>query len=230
MGLRLPVPHFTTVADRAKTLKQTFSTLSKSRPKDLVFDGSGFKVFGEGEWKVRQHGKDKRRRWKKFHIAICPHTQEMILAEATELETADWKMLPEMIKKAPKSVERVYGDGAYDTLNCYKACENEGIDLITPPREGAVVRETSNMWIKMRNRVIEEIIGLGNGNIGKRLWKKLKGYHCRSLVETTFLRIKGIFGGKLFSKHIDNQNVELHIKVLILNRMTQVGMPKGLMV
>jgi len=30
-----------------------------------------------------------RRRWKKFHIGVCPKTHEIIVAEVTELEAAD---------------------------------------------------------------------------------------------------------------------------------------------
>src|SRR5207253_4194583 len=84
MKLSLPLPHFTTLATRARQLGKHFKTLSIKQPKDLVFDSSGFKIYGEGEWKVRQHGKQKRRRWKKFHIAICPDSHEIVLAEVTE--------------------------------------------------------------------------------------------------------------------------------------------------
>ena len=76
MGLDLLVPHFTTVAERARSLGHCFKKLSKSNPKDLVFDSSGFKIYGEGEWKVRTHGKQKRRRWKKFHIGIYKSAYE----------------------------------------------------------------------------------------------------------------------------------------------------------
>lgn len=229
-SLTLSVPHFTTIAARAKSLKEMLKKLSKCTPRDLIFDSSGFKVFGEGEWKVRQHGKSKRRRWKKFHIGICPKTQEVVLAEATELEEMDCEMLPKMIRKAPKSVKTIIGDGGYDTFACYKACYDRGGALITPPREGAVPKENPKPWEEDRNRAIEEIIGLGNGESGKKLWKKLKGYHCRSLVETAFSRFKGIFGSKLFSKLIDNQSIELLIKTLVLNKMTRNGMPRGAMI
>lgn len=70
MGLDLPIPHFTTLADRARSLGPVFKKLSKGNPKDLVFDSSGFKIYGEGELHMRKHGKQKRRRWKKFHIGI----------------------------------------------------------------------------------------------------------------------------------------------------------------
>jgi hypothetical protein len=101
MGLSLPIPHFTTIAKRARQLGKNLKTLSTKKPKDLVFDSSGFKIHGEGEWKVRQHGKQKRRRWKKFHIAICPESHEIILAEATELEEMDCEVMPRRLKSSP---------------------------------------------------------------------------------------------------------------------------------
>ncbi|MBL4557801.1 MAG: transposase [Rhodobacteraceae bacterium] len=36
----------------------------------LAVDATGLKVYGEGEWKVRVHGKDKRRVWRKLHLAV----------------------------------------------------------------------------------------------------------------------------------------------------------------
>lgn len=230
MGVDLSAPYFTTIVERAKTFTHLLKNLSSRKPTDLVFDSSGFKVFGEGEWKVRQHGKSKRRRWKKFHIGICPKTHEIILAEATELESTDCQMMPKMIRRAPKSVKNMIGDGAYDTFDCYKACHNRGGKLLTPPREGAVPKEDPEPWEEERNRAIYEIIGLGNGESGKKLWKRLKGYHLRSFVETTFSRFKEIFGSKIFNKPLNTQQVELMIKAMVLNKMTQMGMPKGVMV
>jgi Transposase DDE domain len=226
IGLSLRIPHFTTVAYRLRQLGRHLGKLSVKRPTDLVFDSSGFKVYGEGEWKIRQHGKQKRRRWKKFHIAICPKSQEIIVAEATELEKTDCEVFPRLIKKSPQSVKNAIGDGAFDTMNCYKSAYDQGINLLTLPRQGAVHHE-DEPWIKSRNNAISEIIGLGADDEGRKLWKKLRGYHKRSLVETTFSRFKGIFGSRLFSKTFDNQSVELNLKASILNRMTQMGMPHG---
>lgn len=230
MGVFLHVPHFTTVATRAKLLGKHFKKLSKGRPTDLVLDSSGFKIYGEGEWKVRQHGKQKRRRWKKFHIGVCPRTHEIIVAEATELETADCEVGPRLMRKAPRSVERGIGDGAYDTWDCYKTAYENGQKLIVPPREGAVLHKEREPWHRARNDTIRQIVGLGNNEEATALWKKLVGYHDRSLAETAFSRFKGIFGCRLFSKTIDAQDVELNLKAHILNTMTRQGMPKGQMV
>jgi len=230
MKVDLQIPHFTTVASRARRLGHYFKKLSSKIPKDLVFDGSGFKIYGEGEWKVRQHGKQKRRRWKKFHIAICPLSHEIILAEVTELEEMDCEVMPKLLKKAPSSVRRVIGDGAFDTSNCYKAAYERGISLLVPPRKGSVHDLDARPWMSARNASISEWIGLGGDEDARKIWKKLRGYHRRSLVETAFSRFKRIFIGELFSKRSDTQEVELMLKASVLNKMSQIGMPKGVMI
>lgn len=44
---------------------------------------AGLKVFGEGEWKVKKHGAEKRRTWRKLHLAIDVDTHEAISAEVS---------------------------------------------------------------------------------------------------------------------------------------------------
>lgn len=172
----------------------------------------------------------KEKAMEKFHIGIYPDSHEVIVAEVKELKVADCEIGLELIKKAPRSVKRVIGDGAYDTFECYKSAHEKNLKLLTPPRQGAVLNENDVPWVVLRNEAIAQIIGLGNDEETIRLWKKLSGYHRRSLVETSFSRFKGIFGGKLFSKTIDSQEVELLVKTRAMNEMTRTGMPKGMMI
>jgi hypothetical protein len=230
MEVALPIPHFTTVAERARCLGAHFKKLSKRKPTDLVFDSSGFKVFGEGEWQARKWGTKKRRRWKKFHIGICPHSHEIIVADVTELETADCEIGPRLMNEAPSSVERVTTDGAYDTFKNYRSAHENEIDLLVPPRAGAIAKGAGPPWVRKRDQAILEVIGLGGNEDAMKLWKRVRGYHKRSLVETAFSRFKGIFGPKLFSKNIDNQRVELFVKARVMNNMSAMGMPKGAMI
>jgi hypothetical protein len=46
-----------------------------------VIDSTGLKVFGEGEWKVRKHGKERRRIWRKLHLAVDSNTHEVVCAD-----------------------------------------------------------------------------------------------------------------------------------------------------
>ena len=56
----------------------------------LVLDSTGLKVYGKGEWKVRQHGYSKRRTWLKLHL---------VLSQAYN-EKAPWN-IPPMIPGFP---------------------------------------------------------------------------------------------------------------------------------
>ncbi|KAF1011305.1 MAG: hypothetical protein E5299_01434 [Burkholderia gladioli] len=66
----LPVPNYTTLCRRAKTLEVELPILRDNEPIHLVVDSTSLKVYGEGEWKVRQHGYSKRRTWRKVHLAL----------------------------------------------------------------------------------------------------------------------------------------------------------------
>jgi len=59
----------------------------------------------------------------------------------------------------------------------------------------------------------------GNNADSISLWKKLSGYHTRSLAETAFSRFKRLFGDRLFSKTRVNMEAEIMFKCHVLNRM-----------
>ncbi|EXC35675.1 hypothetical protein J529_4676, partial [Acinetobacter baumannii 99063] len=60
--------------------------------------------------------------------------------------------------------------------------------------------------------------------LGRTLWKKWSGYHCRSLVETKMHCIK-LLGDKLSARKFDSQVNEIHARVAVLNRFTELGRP-----
>jgi hypothetical protein len=47
----------------------------EKRAIDIVVDFTGLKVFSEGECKVRQHGWNYRRLWRKGHVAVNSESQ-----------------------------------------------------------------------------------------------------------------------------------------------------------
>jgi len=56
MKLGLPVPDHSTLSRRKRQLTITLPVKDWSKSRRLVIDSTGVKVYGEGEWKVRQHG------------------------------------------------------------------------------------------------------------------------------------------------------------------------------
>ena len=63
-GLDWRVPHLSTLSRRQKDLTVAIPYRPSSGPLRLFIGSTGLKVLGEGEWKVRKHGADKRRVWR----------------------------------------------------------------------------------------------------------------------------------------------------------------------
>jgi IS5 family transposase len=227
MCLNLPVPTYTRICRRATRLGQELKRLTNKRPTDIVFDSTGVKVYGEGEWKVRQHGKGKRRVWRKVHLAICPDSHEIVLSQLTESTAADAITARKMSKKLSRRTKRVYGDGAYDQSPFHKALKKRGIEPVVPPRKNARLQNVKDRpWMRWRNDTVRAIENLGGDDEARKLWKVLIGYHKRSLVETAMSRFKGIFGPGLRSREWSRQQAELYAKSVALNKMTSLGLPK----
>lgn len=60
--------------------------------------------------------------------------------------------------------------------------------------------------------------------LGRRLWKKWSDYHRRSLVETKIHCIK-LLGDKLSAGSFDSQVNEIHARIAVLNKFTELGQP-----
>jgi hypothetical protein len=218
LNLDLPAPHYSLLCRRARRLNVSLAAPSAQPIKHLVFDASGLKVFGEGERKVRIHGKDYRRAWRKLHISIDADSQQVITALLSDSRVIDSRCLPPQIKRVEAPVERVYGDGAYDSRACYRAIHGRGARAIIPPRSGSTLWQDE--YLKDRNRNLR-----GVERHGLKGWKKRTGYHRRSLVEAAFFRLKTIFTERLRSRRDDTQATEAMIRCAALNRMTSLGMP-----
>ena len=216
LGIDLPVPSYTQICRRAKALQKRLHKLCKlsgRRPHDIVFDSTKLKVFGEDEWKVRQHGISKRRTWRKLHIAMDPHSGQVIAMDLTGNDKAHATVAEQMLDDLPTSVRHVLGDKAYDRFRFRRKVYERGATNGTPPSNDAKIHwnETHPSTLE-RNRAILDIKYLGGDELARKLWKKLTVYHKRSLVETTMYRIKQILGDTLRSRCMDRQCVEAYIK------------------
>lgn len=221
LSITLAVPHFTRICKRSKKLK--LPPLPAGKDLTVVLDGTGVKVYGEGEWKEKIHGKGKKKKWKKIHVALDPKTQEVVLTDVTEKEMHDSKLCPNFLNRLKGKIRKVIGDGAYDTEECYRAIVNRGAEPIIPPRKGAKLWQSEEKWAQWRNDAIKEIEGLSD----KLLWKKLRGYTVRSLVETFFSRMKRCFGDRAYSKSDNGLEIENWIKCLILNKFAKMGLSQA---
>lgn len=228
MGLDLPIPCYSQISRRAKSLHKRVGRLMKGKQaRHIIFDSTGLKVHGEGEWKVKAHGKSKRRTWRKFHIGIDADTQDIVCCELTGNDKGDAEVAERMLEDLPCKVKSARGDGAYDASRFRKKVHDKGgVCIVPPPRDAAYKGKEEVGWEKERDDAITAIYGFGGGEIGRKLWKICSGYHERSLVETTMFRIKKIFGEGLKSRSMEAQKTEVFCKSIIINKMNKLGMPK----
>jgi transposase len=216
MKVGLPSPHYSTLCRRARNLELSLTAPRKIR--HLVIDSTGLKLYGEGEWKVRLDGADKRRTWRKLHIAMDAERWQVTSTLITDKDELDRHVLTPLLKETEAEIKYVCADGAYDFEHCYRAIKDcEAIPLI-PPRSDAVVRGRSPL--EQRDMNVREI-----RKLGKKQWKQASGYHRRSLVECAFFRLKTIFSEKLKARLIETQKIEAEVKCMALNRMAKLGMP-----
>ncbi|EAA8386659.1 IS5 family transposase [Salmonella enterica] len=218
MELPLCCPDYSLVSKRAKTVNISIKTPTRGEISHLIIDSTGQKVFGEGEWKVRQHGADRRRVWRKLHLTADGATLEIICADLSLSGTTDAQALPGLINQTHRKIREASADGAYDTRYCHDALLRKKIRPLIPPRSGA------QYWpdkYHARNHTVANQHLSGSND----LWKKKVDYHRRSVAETAMFRIKTLLGGNLSLRDYDAQVGEAMARVKALNRMTLLGMP-----
>ena len=227
-GIDLPVPDYSQVCRRQSSLGvKVRPAKSHSGPIHMVLDGTGLKVYGESEWKVRTHGASKRRTWRKLHLAIDAGSGQILTALLTDRDEHDSEPAPDIIRSLVKEgfeIKDFRGDGAYDSTRVFLTCLQHGIDAIIPPREGSKLvaekyENAKNMeW--PRDDIIRRV-----REIGKGAWKTESGYYKRSLVEMSIYRYKRTFGERLDARTTGNQVTEVAIRANMLNTMLAAGKP-----
>jgi len=221
----LPVPDYTTLSRRQKGLPVCLPVRPSERPRHIVLDSTGLKVFGEGEWKVRKHGKGRRRVWRKIHLSVDEASGEVLAVVMSEGDAADGPHLPRLVQESQQAggpIGQSSADGAYDSWDNDAFLTQQGIVSTIPPRAGSKIRQHGNS----KNAPLQRDQNLRQiRRLGRRGWARVWGYSRRSLAETQMMRQKRILGGCLLSRGTANQWVECQLRCAVLNRLTHLGMP-----
>jgi len=222
MHVTLTVPNYSTLSRRQVALdfhppqRQAGDTLH------LVGGSTGVKVFGEGEWKVRQHGWSKRRTWKKLHLGVDEATGQILAVTVTDNSVADAMALPGLLDQVTEPIGQVSGDTAYDTRADYDAIRQRQARATIPPRRGARIWQHANTKAE---RLIRDENLRAIRRAGRKAWKQASGYHRRSLAETAMSRFKRILGPTISARTFPGQAAEIKVRCTILNIMLQLGAP-----
>jgi Transposase DDE domain len=221
-GLDWRVPHHSTLSRRQKDLAVAIPYRPRGGPLHLVIDSTGLKVLGEGEWKVGRHGADKRRVWRKVHLAVDAGSHEVRAVEMTDHRHGDGEIVSGLPAQLPpeERIGVIGGDGAYDTRRAYQAAASRQAATAVPPRRNGRPRKARTTGAAERNETLRAV-----RRLGRRLWKKWSGHHRRSLAETAMSRLKRL-GERLAARDPARQVAEVQIRCAILNTFNGLGMPE----
>lgn len=227
MKLPVKIPHYSTICRRQQTLGVMLHASQSTEARDIAVDSTGLKVYGQGEWHARKHDVIQRRTWRKLHLAIDVNSQEVVGSILTTNNVGDTEVFDDLVNQVDGDIHKLAGDGAYDAKDVYKTLEKRKAEALIPPRKGAKIQRHGN-------RVDERLARDDNLRLvrvlGMKAWKRVSGYHMRSLAETAMYRFKQLLGDKLMARGFESQCAEAFAKCAALNIMTQQGMPDGHMV
>lgn len=224
--LCIPVPNYTTLCRRFSQVQCSIQLPKNKVIHDLVLDSTGLKLYGEGEWKVRQHGWSYHRHWRKLHVALHTDTQQAEAVVLSKNSTTDAMAVAPLLDQIPSPIHTVIADGAYDKVKVREYLFEKGLlqgeELlpILSLKHNAVVDKKQNPCLMQRNEDLRAIQGLGREN-----WKISTNYHQRSKVETFFMRYKTLIGPKMKARIMQNQKTEARLSCKILNIMLQLAKP-----
>ena len=228
MGIDLLVPDHTTLSRRGKGLAVRLPKRKKVIG-HLVVDSTGLKLYGEGEWKMRKHGKSKRRVWRKIHLSIDSESGEIQAGALSEAGLSDAEALTIMLEEIDQQIENFSGDGAYDRRSVYADIQKHSPDcgIHIPPRKNARIWQHGNCKSPPHPR--DQNLRFIRRH-GRPAWKRDSNYHQRSLAETAMFRMKTIFDDHLSTRLLSTQRTQTLIRCRALNIMTNLGMPDSYMV
>ncbi|QRZ12841.1 IS5 family transposase [Paracoccus methylovorus] len=218
-GLDWPVPDFSTLSRRQKRITVQISSRRAPGPLNLLVDSTGIKFLGDGEWLARKHGTQRRRQYRKVHLAMDTATGDIRAVEFTSSDKGDSPILPHLLEQIQpaEQIGTVTGDGAYDTRRCHTAILERGGTAVIP------IRRNGRRWredcpaARARNETLK-----ATQRLGRAAWKRWSGYHARSRIEAKMRCLKA-FGERIASRDPDRQTAEVQIRVALINRFNALG-------
>ena len=218
MGTGLGSPDHTTLSRRSRGLNLAIPPRPADEPLHVIIDATGLKVFGRGQWATAKHGAGTGGVGsRKFHVVVN-ESGRIVACDLTEAEVPDAAVARKLLEDAGGDLKKLTADGGYDRLEVYLAAARRGATVIIPPRSDAAWSDHPAHRQRNKHRDLRK-------HVGKRQWRVDTGHHKQARVENTIGRYKRTFGRALRARSERGQAAEVTAGCLILNRMSELGMP-----
>ncbi|MEM6549235.1 MAG: transposase [Pseudomonadota bacterium] len=197
---------------------------------------NGLKFYGPGEWDRLKHG-EKRRAWRKLHIAVDADTGEILahlLTDSGERQratgssaaaNADAAMAGPLVEGAGGRIRSVIADGVYDGAPVYEAIRaarppRSPPKIVIPPSAASIPTCSALHGDFERERHAAEIAAHG-----RMAWQEANGYGKRALVETTVCRLKRRGSDRLTARTFGAQQKETALRISADNKAIRYSKP-----
>jgi len=235
MDLDLSIPDYSTLSRRAKSLSikiRQYGKIDPNKPLHLVADSTGLSIYSATYLHTHRHSADRLKKaesWKKLHIASDLASHQIYNGCLTDSTVQDAIPVEFLTNLPGKKIASIRADKAYDKRHCYRRAHALAAQAIIPPMKNAIVQRCSQKSksyeeaLAARDEAINFIRGHPTYDEGVQAWKKRTGYHKRSHIEAVNQRYKSAFGHTLSSKDAEARDVEITIKLNILNLQASLG-------
>lgn len=210
-------------------------SLNENKIIHIIKDGTGIQINGRYVWIDKRFNLKRKRKWKKIDMTIDLNTLSIlslrVLNEsANEGKAKEFKDTIEEAKKnlPPETkIEKVYGDGGFDSNKNFEYCEKNGIEPIIR------IRKPTRKRVKRKNEIDKAMLQTKGYLVTKKKpvrdryaeeqidWKKFvseKRYGKRSGIEGFIGSFKGFYGEKTNSRLDRSIDIEFSFKEIIWNK------------
>ena len=220
-GLDWPVPDYSTVCRRQKTLQAQITYRPSAEPLQLLVDSTGSSSSARVSGSARSTGPSTAASGARCIWASTRRRWRSVRSRSRAMRLATRRCCPSCWRRSRR------------TDRCQRhrrrRLRHEGV----PGRDRAARRGGSDRTAQERSPVAPLQSGIrvpkrgrpGMPAPGHKHLEDVGGYHRRSLVETKMHCLKRL-GERVTARTFERQVVELHVRVAVLNRFSQIGRPQ----
>ena len=113
----------------------------------------------------------------------------------------------------------LYTDGAYDTKQCRQVIVDRQAHAVIPPRKNAKPWKDKKTCSLERNEVLRTV-----KRLGRTIWKNWQAIIAEVWQKPRYFA-SNYWGDKLSARNFQSQVNEMHTRVAVLNKFTDLGRP-----
>ena len=97
--------------------------------------------------------RERRRIWRKLHLAVDSNTHEIICADLSLNNVTDSEAFPGLIRQTHRKIRAASADGAYDTRLCHDELRRKKISALIPPEKARVTGPVNMQTVTVLLRI-----------------------------------------------------------------------------